>query len=285
VLWYRGGLEAWQRAGLPLGQAQQGYGQQPPQGYGQQPQRGGGASLDELMAWERQDMKVAAPKSLHTGGMHGPTPNTIPGGQVITTKGLVPLLQSNQVRAYVFDVLGGPQQLPNAIPAAAASQPGSFNDETQQRFGQYLQQVTQGNREAPLVFYCQGPQCWMSYNAALRAINLGYKNVLWYRGGIEAWQRAGLPLGQAQQGYGQQGGGYGQQGGGGYGGPQGGGGGYGPQGGGGGGGGYGPQGGGGGYGPQGGGGGYGPQGGGGGYGPQGGGQQGGGGYGYPPPSR
>lgn len=205
------------------GQPPQGYGQpQGPQGYGQpQPQGRGGTSLDELMAWERQDMKVAAPKSLHTGSMHGPTPNTIPGGQVITTKGLVPLLQSQQVRAYVFDVLGGPQQLPGAIPAAAASQAGSFNDETQQRFGQYLQQVTQGNREAPLVFYCQGPQCWMSYNAALRAINLGYRNVLWYRGGIEAWQQAGLPLGgQAQQGGSYRGGppqgpqgGYGPQGG------------------------------------------------------------------------
>jgi PQQ-dependent catabolism-associated CXXCW motif protein len=227
---------------------QQGYGPPPQQGYGPSPQQGGGASLDELMGWERQDMRVAPPRSLHAGAMHGPTPNQIPGGQVITTKGLVPLLQSQQVRAYVFDVLGGPQQLPNAIAAVQASQPGSFNDNVQQQFGQMLQNVTRGNREAPLVFYCQGPQCWMSYNAALRAINLGYKNVLWYRGGIEAWQRAGLPLsGGGQGGYG--GGppqGYGGQGGGGYGPP--GGGGYGPQGGGG----YGPQGGGG-YGPQGGG--------------------------------
>jgi hypothetical protein len=45
----------------------------------------------------------------------------------------------------------------------------------------------------------------MSYNAALRAINAGYTNVLWYRGGIEAWKMAGLPT-QAvqQQGYPQQ---------------------------------------------------------------------------------
>ena len=34
----------------------------------------------------------------------------------------------------------------------------------------------------------------MSYNASLRAINLGYTNVLWYRGGIEAWKQAGLPV-------------------------------------------------------------------------------------------
>jgi rhodanese-related sulfurtransferase len=31
----------------------------------------------------------------------------------------------------------------------------------------------------------------MSYNAALRAINLGYRNVLWYRGGVEAWKAGG----------------------------------------------------------------------------------------------
>ncbi len=36
-------------------------------------------------------------------------------------------------------------------------------------------------------------ECWVSYNAALRAINAGYTNVLWYRGGIEAWKAAGLP--------------------------------------------------------------------------------------------
>nr|WP_146910579.1 rhodanese-like domain-containing protein [Arenimonas daejeonensis] len=58
-----------------------------------------------------------------------------------------------------------------------------------------MQQATQGRKDRPMVFYCQSTQCWMSYNAALRAINLGYTKVLWYRGGIEAWQQAGLPMG------------------------------------------------------------------------------------------
>lgn len=152
--------------------------------------------LDELMAWERQDMGVRPTRELHSGTMHGPTPNQIPGGQVITTKGLLPLLQQG-IPVYVFDVLGGSQSLPNAIPAAQAATPGSFEDETQQGFGQMLQQVTRGNSDAPLVFYCQGPQCWMSYNAALRAIALGYRNVLWYRGGMEAWGHAGLRFASA----------------------------------------------------------------------------------------
>jgi len=37
-------------------------------------------------------------------------------------------------------------------------------------------------------------------NAALRAINLGYTKVLWYRGGVEARQQAGLPLQSSGQG-------------------------------------------------------------------------------------
>lgn len=57
------------------------------------------------------------------------------------------------------------------------------------------------------------PTVWMSYNAALRAINRGYSNALWYRGGIESWKLASLPTQPAQPGgHGQQQpGGFGQQ--------------------------------------------------------------------------
>ncbi len=176
---------------------QQGYGQP---GYGQQQQQGGG-NLDQLTQMERQDYGVAPTSQLHSGPMHGPTPASIPGGQVITTKGLVELIQGGQTPFLLFDVLGGQEVIPGAQFAVPAHQPGSFNDQTQQEFGGYLQQATSGNKQTPLVFYCQSTQCWMSYNAALRAINMGYTNVLWYRGGIEAWKMAGM---QTQNPYAQQ---------------------------------------------------------------------------------
>jgi PQQ-dependent catabolism-associated CXXCW motif protein len=182
---------------------------------------GGGANLDQLMQMERQDYGVAPTKELHTGPMHAQTPTSIPGGQVITTKGLVSLMQGGQAPYVLFDVLGGPQTLPNALPAVWVAQPGSFNDQIQQQFGGILQQGTQGRKDIPLVFYCQSTMCWMSYNAALRAIRLGYTNVLWYRGGIEAWQMAGMPTQPAAQAgfQGGQQGGYGGPPQGGYGGP------------------------------------------------------------------
>jgi len=155
---------------------------------------GGGATagnLDQLEGWELQDMRVQPTNQLFAGQMHGATPTQIPGGKVISTKGLLVLLQNgNGVPVLLLDALGDPQrQLPGAIPAAFASQAGNYTDQVQQQLGQMLMQLTRGNKQVPIVTYCQGPQCWMSYNAALRAIALGYSNVLWYRGGVEAWQQ------------------------------------------------------------------------------------------------
>lgn len=149
--------------------------------------------LDRMMQTERQDLGVPPSQQLHAGAMHGPTPASIPGGQVITTKGLLALYQGRQVPFFVFDVLGQPETLPNAIPAAWLAQPGSFNDAVQQQANQALARQTQGRKDIALVFYCLSRECWLSYNAALRTIRAGYTNVLWYRGGIEAWKAAGLP--------------------------------------------------------------------------------------------
>jgi rhodanese-related sulfurtransferase len=178
---------------------QQGF--QPSQGFSTQ-SFGGAQTPDALMQIENQDFGVPPTSQLRSGAMHGPTPTSIPGGQMIGTKGLLSLIQGAGVDFYLFDVLGGTQRLPNSIPAVAAHQGGSFSDQIQREFGPFLEQTTGGNKETPLVFYCQSNQCWMSYNAALRAINLGYTNVLWYRGGIEAWQMAGQQTQRAHPGFG-----------------------------------------------------------------------------------
>lgn len=167
--------------------------------FGASAQDPGAARLDQMMSMERQDFGISPKRALHAGAMHGPTPAGIPGGQVITTKGLVSLMQGRQAPFVLFDVLGQAQQLPGAVSAVWLAQPGSFDDATQQRASAFLAQQTQGRKDIALVFYCLSRECWMSYNAALRAIQAGYKNVLWYRGGLEAWNYAGLPMQPGQQ--------------------------------------------------------------------------------------
>jgi len=146
---------------------------------------------------ELQDFGVPAPAQLYSGNFHAPTPTSIPGGRVITTtqlKSMVMQGQYGQSNTLIFDVLDGYQVLPGAIPASQGAAPGNFNDNTQQRMGYFLNQVTGGNKNVNMVYYCQNINCWMSYNAALRAINLGYRNVYWYRGGIDAWMQQGLTV-------------------------------------------------------------------------------------------
>lgn len=134
--------------------------------------------------------------------LHGPTPTSIPGGRVVGAQQLAQWMQGQQGqqgRVMLLHAIASQTHLPNAIPAVPASQGGSFDDQVQRDFGTYLQGATGGDRARLIVTYCQGVQCWGSYNAALRAIRLGYTNVHWFRGGIEAWQQAGLPLMNASQ--------------------------------------------------------------------------------------
>ena len=60
-------------------------------------------------------------------------------------------------------------------------------------FATNLQQATAGDRSRHLVFYCLA-NCWMSWNAAKRAMALGYKQVDWYAGGTDEWAAHHLPL-------------------------------------------------------------------------------------------
>ncbi|MGH8209820.1 MAG: MBL fold metallo-hydrolase [Steroidobacteraceae bacterium] len=59
-------------------------------------------------------------------------------------------------------------------------------------FRQRLAAATGGSLTRRLVIYCH-KTCWLSWNAAKRAISYGYRNVYWFRDGIEGWKAAGYP--------------------------------------------------------------------------------------------
>jgi PQQ-dependent catabolism-associated CXXCW motif protein len=60
-----------------------------------------------------------------------------------------------------------------------------------------LERITGGDRTKSLVIYCLR-DCWMSWNAAKRAVIWGYTGVIWYPEGTDGWQDAGLPLEEAK---------------------------------------------------------------------------------------
>jgi rhodanese-related sulfurtransferase len=70
---------------------------------------------------------------------------------------------------------------------------GTLNDDWQQRLGRLMRQLTNGDVNRPVLVFAFNQNRWHSRNLALRLIALGYKNVLWYRGGWEAWESSEQP--------------------------------------------------------------------------------------------
>jgi len=136
-----------------------------------------------------------SPQNFLQSNVGSPTPRSIPGGRVVTTDQLRAALAGNRRRFLLIDALGGDHEsIPESYHIPEAGYSGNFNDSTQSYVFSTLRSLTGGDVAYPLVFFCRGSQCWESYNAALRAMRMGFSNVYWYRGGINAWQEAGLPM-------------------------------------------------------------------------------------------
>ena len=75
---------------------------------------------------------------------------------------------------------------------------GELSPDFARWFATELTKLTDGDKAKPVVFYCDA-NCWMSWNAAKRAVEeLGYTRVHWYPEGIQGWKRAGQQLVAAQ---------------------------------------------------------------------------------------
>jgi PQQ-dependent catabolism-associated CXXCW motif protein len=70
---------------------------------------------------------------------------------------------------------------------------GELHPSMQAYFADGLRRASRGDPSNPLVFYCLA-DCWQSWNAAKRAVSLGYTAVIWYPDGTTGWEEAGHPV-------------------------------------------------------------------------------------------
>lgn len=154
-------------------------------------------------AEEERNWGVAPSTALKPAPYTAPTPIEIPGARLVRTDELKRLLaaETESERPLLVDVASGEAHvtLAGGLWWPGVGRGANFLDTIQGEFATRLEQVTGGKKTRPLAFYCVNSQCWLSYNASLRAVALGYTQVLWYRGGVEAWRAAGLPLGQVRE--------------------------------------------------------------------------------------
>lgn len=50
------------------------------------------------------------------------------------------------------------------------------------------------DKNAPVVFSCNGAECWKSYKSCVAAVKAGYTRVYWFRGGFPEWAAKGYPV-------------------------------------------------------------------------------------------
>jgi PQQ-dependent catabolism-associated CXXCW motif protein len=140
----------------------------------------------------------------------GSTPTSLAGARVVTTREVEELWKGG---AAFVDVLPHPPRPTNLPPGTIWHEtprmniPGSIwlpdtgygalATSTERYLRNGLARITQGDQSLWLVVYCQ-KDCWMSWNAAKRALTMGYKNVAWYPDGTDGWEASGLPVQQAE---------------------------------------------------------------------------------------
>ena len=158
----------------------------------------------------RSQDRFPEPTGYRLNDYRAPTPATLAGAQVLTT---VEAKRYWMTGAVFVDVLAHsprPAKLPDEtiwrektrrnIPGSVwlpNTGYGELAAETESYFRFGLERITQSDSARFLVFYCLR-DCWMSWNAAKRALALGYKNVAWYPEGTDGWEAAGLPLQKAK---------------------------------------------------------------------------------------
>ncbi|MGF1610380.1 MAG: quinoprotein dehydrogenase-associated putative ABC transporter substrate-binding protein [Kiloniellales bacterium] len=169
------------------------------------------SSLDEDDPDTLVTEAVAEPADYRMDNYRAPTPATLAGATVDTTESAKALVEAGG--ALFIDVLPRPPK-PANLPEGTIWQeqphrsiPGSvwlpntgygaLSDEMEVYFRGQLERLAGGDRERTLVFYCLA-DCWMSWNAAKRALGYGFSDVHWYPEGTDGWSAAGLPLETSQ---------------------------------------------------------------------------------------
>ncbi len=121
-------------------------------------------------------------------GDFAPTPGSLAGGRLIETTELIRRRRSDAV-PLIIDVGRGAGVIDGAVWWNA----GLTLQDAQDFAVTTADRMSRGSKDAPVVLAGDGSSGCASYRAAGALIAKGYRNVLWYRGGEEAWAAAGQP--------------------------------------------------------------------------------------------
>ncbi len=153
---------------------------------------------------EGAEQGVPEPDGYRTSDYRTPVPATLKGARILTADDAAQLLEDKS--AIFIDVYPRAPKPPNLPAGTVWRDPphssieggywlpnvgyGVLSPEFDTYFKTRLKTLTGSDKNRLVVFYCQ-KECWMSWNAAKRAMMLGYSNVAWFPDGTDGWQDIG----------------------------------------------------------------------------------------------
>jgi len=151
--------------------------------------------------------QVVEPEEFREDHYRAPVPETLAGAIVVDSEAAHGLWQDG--KAAFIDVLPRPPKPANlpegtiwhekprlSIPGAIWLPNvgyGRIADVTDAYFRTGLEKATGGEKSRPVLFFCLD-ECWMSWNAAKRALEYGYATVYWYPEGTDGWRFQDYPV-------------------------------------------------------------------------------------------
>ncbi len=112
------------------------------------------------------------------------TPTNLTNGTTVDTVRLATMMQTDRPDL-ILDLGSGAAVIPGAV---WEGQDGDVDDE--HFVDAALHERPDLGRETSIVVVADGTYGSVSYNAALRLVKAGYRRIIWYRGGEEAWSAA-----------------------------------------------------------------------------------------------
>jgi rhodanese-related sulfurtransferase len=121
------------------------------------------------------------------------TPTSLAGVKVVSAEEAkklqdsgVPLIDTRVAAEYAEKSIKGAKSVPYREKSAKAVNFDAGQD-------QFDLAKLPGDKNAPVVFFCNAGECWKSYKASVVAQKAGYTKIHWFRGGMPEWTAKGLP--------------------------------------------------------------------------------------------
>lgn len=112
--------------------------------------------------------------------------------RIVTAAELLALLEREGSRAILLDLRGARDFELGHLPGARSLPYHLFERDFEKTVAEGWPGADRAT--VPLVLYCYGNDCVRSRKGGTYAARLGFRNVVWFRGGVTEWQEAGYPL-------------------------------------------------------------------------------------------